>query len=118
MTWHYSGCILHIGGPKSCTSIQSTDLALSGFAGVNVTTIANAISAGRDMLDGTADNDDEGIFDATTGDYHLAPVDGNAVAFSRSPSMVLQVAYLNSNCQAGGFFPDGVNGAIQCTTSS
>ena len=86
--------------------------------GVNVTTIVNAISAGRDMLDGTATNDDEGIYDASTGNYILAPTDGNAVAYSRTPSQVLQVAYLNAAGQPGGFFPNGVNGAIQWTASS
>lgn len=86
--------------------------------GVNVTSIVNAISAGRDMLDGTATNDDVGIYNAQTGDYILAPVDSNAIAFSRTPSQVLQVAYLNANGQAGGFFPNGVNGAIQYSASS
>ena len=70
------------------------------------------------MLDGTATNDDVGIFNAMTGDYILAPTDSNAIAFSRTPSQVLQVAYLNSNGQAGGFFPNGVNGAIQYSASS
>lgn len=86
--------------------------------GVNVTTIVNAISAGRDMLDGTATNDDAGIYDNMTGDYILTPTDSNAVAYSRTPSQVLQVAYLNANGQPGGFFPNGVNGAIQYSASS
>ncbi len=81
--------------------------------GANVTTIINAISAARDTLDGTATSDDEGIFNATTGDYILTPVDGNAIAFSRTPSQVLAVAYLNAAGAAGGFFPNGVNGKIQ-----
>ena len=84
--------------------------------GANVTTIINAISAARDTLDGTAANADEGIFNATTGDYTLAPVDGNAVAYSRTPSQVLAVAYLNAAGTAGGFFPNGVNGKIQYTS--
>ncbi len=69
----------------------------------------------REMLDGSGMTtvDDEGIFNATTGDYTLAPVDSNAVAFSRTPSQVLAVAYLNATGAAGGFFPDGVNGKIQ-----
>ena len=81
--------------------------------GANVTTIINAISMARDMLDGTATNDDVGIFDANTGDYILTPVDGNAVAYSRTPSQVLAVAYLNASGAAGGFFPNGVNGKVQ-----
>ena len=81
--------------------------------GVNVTTIVNAISAGRDMLDGTATNDDEGIYDNATGDYILVPKDGNAVAYSRTPAQVLEVVYLNATGTPGGFFPNGVNGKIQ-----
>ena len=81
--------------------------------GANVTTIINAISAARDTLDGTATIDDEGIFNATTGDYILTPVDNNAVAYSRTPSQVLAVAYLNAAGTAGGFYPNGVNGKIQ-----
>ena len=85
--------------------------------GANVTTIVNAISAARDSLDGSATSDDVGIFNATTGDYILTPVDSNAVAFSRTPSQVLAVAYLNATGTAGGFFPNGVNGKVQYTSS-
>ena len=81
--------------------------------GANVTTIINAISAARESLDGADNMAEEGIFNATTGDYTLAPVDENAVAFSRNPAQVLAVAYLNANGAAGGFFPNGVNGKIQ-----
>ena len=81
--------------------------------GANVTTIINAISAARESLDGADNMAEEGIFNATTGDYTLAPVDHNAVAFSRTPAQVLAVAYLNPTGAAGGFFPNGVNGKIQ-----
>ena len=81
--------------------------------GANVTTIINAISAARESLDGADNMAEEGIFNATTGDYTLAPVDDNAVAFSRTPAQVLAIAYLNANGAAGGFFPNGVNGKIQ-----
>ena len=91
--------------------IQSGDVVTP--YGVNVTTTINAISAGRDMLDGTETNDDEGIFDAATGDYILAPTDGNAVAYSRTPQQVLDIVYLGSSSMPGGFFPNGLNGAIK-----
>ncbi len=73
--------------------------------GANIITIIDAISMARMKLDGSASIDDVGIFNATVGDYTLAPVDSNAVAFSRTPSQVLAVAYLNAAGSAGGFFP-------------
>ena len=82
--------------------------------GVNVTTIVNSIAAARDMLDGTDSNNElGGIYDAETGDFVLAPTDGNAIAFSRTPAQVLAIAYLGSSSTPGGFFPNGVNGKIQ-----
>ena len=81
--------------------------------GVNVTTIVNAISARRDMLDGTETNDDEGIYNTMFSDYMLVPKDGNAVAYSRTPAQVLEVVYLSAAGTPGGFFPNGVNGKIQ-----
>ena len=81
--------------------------------GANVTTIINAIAKARMTLDGSSTVDDKGIFNATTGDYILADVDSNAIIFSRTPSQVLDVAYLNAAGQHGGFFPNGVNGKIQ-----
>ncbi|KAL3143542.1 hypothetical protein ABBQ38_002341 [Trebouxia sp. C0009 RCD-2024] len=91
--------------------IQSGDVVTP--YGVNVTTIVNAISAAREALDGADNMAEQGIYNATTGDYVLAPADKNAVAFSRDPAQVLAVAYLNKTGAAGGFFPDGVNGKIQ-----
>ena len=81
--------------------------------GANVTTIINAISAARNSHDASGTTDYEGIFDSATGSYILAPVDANAIAFSRTPAQVLRIAYLNSNGTPGGFFPSGVNGKIQ-----
>ncbi|KAA6413608.1 MAG: hypothetical protein FRX49_13727 [Trebouxia sp. A1-2] len=82
--------------------------------GVNVSTIVNAIAAGRDMLDNKTVNtvDDEGIYNASTGDYILTPVDGNAVAYSRTPAQVLDIVYLGSASTPGGFYPNGLNGKI------
>ena len=49
----------------------------------NVTVIINAISVAHDN---TATSDDGGIFNVTTGNYLLTPVDGNAIVFSETPS--------------------------------
>lgn len=91
--------------------IQNGDVVFS--YGANVTTIVNAISAAREVLDGLDNEAERGIFDATTGDYILAPADDNAVAFSRTPAQVLAIAYLDKFGAAGGFFPNGVTGNIQ-----
>ena len=41
------------------------------------------------------------------------PTDRNGIAFSRSAGEVLNVVYLNpKSVTKGGFFPKGVNGAI------
>ncbi len=84
--------------------------------GVNVTTIVNAIAMARETLDGSVAagmTDDEGIYNATTGEYILTPVDSNAVAFSRTPTQVLDIVYLGSSTTPGGFFPNGLNGNIK-----
>ena len=81
--------------------------------GVNVTTIVNAISLARDTLDGTEDGLDAGIYNVMTGESILTPVDSNAIAYSRTPRQVLDIVYLARNAEAGGFYPNGMNGVIQ-----
>ncbi|MDJ0354002.1 hypothetical protein [Pseudarthrobacter sp. PH31-O2] len=44
---------------------------------------------------------------------------GSAVAFSRSPGQVLNIAYLTAKAEReGGFFPKGVNGEINRSAAS
>lgn len=72
---------------------------------------AGAISDARDSLDG-ADDLDQGIVDED-GNSNIVPTDPNGIAFSRSAGQVLNVVYLNpASVTSGGFFPNGVNGAI------
>ncbi|WP_278313364.1 ferritin-like domain-containing protein [Lolliginicoccus levis] len=72
---------------------------------------ANAISDARDSLDGP-DDKDQGI--TMNGTANLVPADGNAIAFSRTPFQVLNIVYLNPGAtDRGGFFPNGVNGALR-----
>lgn len=83
-------------------------------------TVAQAvqkISDLRDLADGDGDLDQGIVGDGTAdGDdavSNIVPADANALAFGRTPRQVLNIAYLSpDNPAKGGFFPDGVNGAI------
>ncbi len=71
---------------------------------------AGMISKARNSLDGPAD-DDQGI--SVGGTSNIVPTDANGIAFSRTPGRVLNVVYLTPKvATSGGFFPNGVNGAL------
>jgi hypothetical protein len=40
-------------------------------------------------------------------------VNGNALSIPRTPAQVLKIVYAGGKC-SGGFYPDGMNGAIVC----
>ena len=91
--------------------IRST-LYSKGVAMPSLRSGAAAISAARDSLDGSS-NDDQGITGATPDIANIAPLDANGIAFSRTPGHVLNIVYLTQDAAAkGGFFPAGVNGDI------
>jgi hypothetical protein len=76
---------------------------------------ARKISNARDSLDGRS-NKDEGI--GWPKASNIVPTDRNGIAFSRSPGQVLNVVYLNGGMtKRGGFFPDGVNGALNTSAA-
>jgi hypothetical protein len=70
---------------------------------------ADAISAARNSLDGSGS--DQGI---TVGGWeNIVPADSNGLAFGRTPGEVLNIVYLTPKAaKKGGFFPEGVNGAL------
>ena len=70
--------------------------------GVKVKTIVDGISALRAAAGG---GKDEGI-------AQLVPADENAIVYSRTTREVLSIVYLGGT-DRGGFFPRGLNGAIQ-----
>ncbi len=87
-------------------SVRTTLFAL----GEQVQNTANAISDVRDSLDGP-DDLDQGV--RVNGVANIVPTDGNAIAFSRSTRQVLNIVYASANNpSSGGFFPNGMNGAI------
>jgi len=72
---------------------------------------ADKISAARDSLDGPSHDDQGPTRNGLTS--NLVPTDNNGIAFSRSPAQVLNVVYLTpKKARFGGFFPSGVNGAV------
>ncbi len=68
------------------------------------------ISDARDSLDGKS-NDDQGL--GRKSRANIVPTDGDGIVYSRSAANVLNIVYLNpAKVKKGGFFPAGVNGAI------
>ncbi|GAA3600576.1 ferritin-like domain-containing protein [Kineosporia mesophila] len=71
---------------------------------------AGKISMARDALDGGKDGD-QGI--RWKGMANIVPAAPSGIAYSRSPGKVLNVVYLNTkSVKKGGFFPNGVHGAV------
>ncbi len=102
-------------------AIVRTVLYGKGIATPALRTSADAISAARDSLDGTADLD-QGISPMMVNGQmvsNIVPLDPTGIAFSRTTGQVLNIAYLSSaSVSAGGFFPAGVNGVIRTSTAS
>lgn len=89
-----------------------TVLYAKGFATPSLRLAAGAISDARDSLDNSVD-DDQGITGPDSTVSNIVPLDANGIAYSRSPGDVLNIVYLTKDAaMKGGFFPNGVNGAL------
>ncbi|QXQ05684.1 ferritin-like domain-containing protein [Sphingosinicellaceae bacterium] len=98
-------------------SIVRTTLYAKGIQTPSLVDATEAISNARDSLDGPSD-DDQGIRNIGTAS-NIVPLDANGLAYSRSTGQVLNIVYLNSAAvTSGGFFPAGVNGAINLSAAS
>jgi hypothetical protein len=88
--------------------------------GANLAANTVKISNLRAKLDGT-NNDDIGLMTAqvmlngTTANFTATTIvnaDSNSIAFSRTTQQVLNIVYGSPTGAKGGFFPNGLNGAI------
>jgi hypothetical protein len=80
--------------------------------GGSMVTTANQIAQLRAKVGGG----DETTLSAT----QLVNCDSNSISFDRTPSQVMDIVYLNASGMAaskGGFFPNGLNGTVNTTTS-
>ena len=103
-------------------------LYTKGINTASLRSASEAISNARDSLDGPSDLD-QGVAPQTVSldngngaarniqVSNIAPTDTNGIAFSRTPGQVLNIVYLTASrsASAGGFFPNGVNGALRTT---
>jgi hypothetical protein len=98
-------------------AIHRTVLYQKGIAMPALIDATEAISAARDSLDGSVD-DDQGIrpIGAAT---NIVPVDANSIAFARNTGQVLNIVYLNKGAVSkGGFFPNGLNGTVNTSQAN
>ena len=73
-------------------------------------TVAQLIQAISDLRGAVGGGKDQGI--VVNGQANIVVTDGNSIAFSRSTAEVLPIVYLGG-AGKGGFFPNGLNGAIK-----
>ncbi|MGT2425564.1 ferritin-like domain-containing protein [Amnibacterium kyonggiense] len=106
----------HAGAVRSVLYAEAeNDHALFG--------VVQKLSDARDSLDGKSD-DDQGIEFGSDRHWkpsnpsNLTPTDSNGIAYGRTPGHVLNIVYLTPSTHAtkGGFYPDGVNGAVTSTS--
>lgn len=91
--------------------------------GVDNGVIPGSIDQGADRDQGVVAVNADGSIkiadDGTTPVGNIVPLDVNGKAFSRSASDVLNIVYATAEqVQMGGFFPQGVNGAINTSSDN
>lgn len=98
-------------------SLVRTTLYAKGIQTPSLIDATEAISNARDSLDGATDLD-QGVRPIGNAS-NIAPLDANAIAFSRTAGQVLNIVYLNrAAVTGGGFFPNGVNGTLRLSAAN
>ncbi|WP_338503718.1 ferritin-like domain-containing protein [Sphingomonas kaistensis] len=97
-------------------AIVRTTLYRKGIQTPALIDATEKISNARDSLDNPADVD-QGV--AAIGNAsNIVPTDSNALVFGRTTGDVLNIVYLNPGAvPRGGFYPNGVNGAITVSSA-
>ncbi|MYW90420.1 ferritin-like domain-containing protein [Amycolatopsis rubida] len=107
----------HAGTIRSALYQRGSGLLGSGLFSTDPRKASVKLSDARDSLDGPAD-DDQGVIDSH-GNANIVPTDANGIAYSRSPGQVLNIVYLTPKAAtSGGFFPKGVNGAVNTSAAN
>lgn len=70
-----------------------------------------ATSAISDLRASVGGGKDERIVKG--GNANIVPTDENGITFERSTREVLNIVYLSAGASSGGFFPNGLNGAVR-----
>ena len=115
----YGGALRYISDPDYVEAAGAIE-AVEGYHAGTIRTLLASIGAGevvgkisalRAMLSGASPADDEGIL-TPEGNVNVVATDINALAFRRTPQQVLNIVYFAQNATKGGFFPNGMNGAL------
>lgn len=111
-TASYASAAAGILGAKAYNAgLIRTELAAKGLFAQ-----AKLISDGRDALDGASKLDQD---IGTAAAPNIVPTDSNGIVYSRLPTQVLNILYLNKLAvTSGGFFPAGLNGNLKTSAAN
>ncbi len=103
------------GAGADMTALTNANLLISA---VNKFGIADGSTSGGATLINSGVSNGSLSSSSTGANITLTPVDGNSLAFGRTPNQILHIAYGKATSgvySSGGFFPSGMNGTIKTT---
>jgi hypothetical protein len=106
-----------LGAEAYHAGLVRTVLYAKGIQTPTLRTATDRISDARDSLDGPTDLD-QGVT-GTADTSNIVPTDADGIVFSRTTGQVLNIVFLTRMAaMRGGFFPNGVNGAIMTSANN